>query len=80
MGLRQIKFVKNLPTLDFTTLSEGIYKGLFSNGSIVDIVSESDVNKTELLANMGTVWGAEKLATLGGFYTELDDSDNMLAT
>ena len=57
-----------------------MFKGLFTNGVFIDIVSNSDVNKRECFAQMGVLWGADKLATLGGFYTELDDCDNILST
>ena len=46
----------------------------------VEVVAESDVSKRELVANMGNLYGAAAIGTLGGYYTELEDKDNLLAT
>ena len=46
----------------------------------MQIASASDVNNQKIIAKCGMIWGADKIATLGGLCTELCDEDNVLAT
>ena len=53
-GPKSIKLIKYLPTLDFTILSETNIDNVAI--ATVELVSESDMGKRELIADMGSIW------------------------
>jgi len=73
IGMRQVKFIRNLPGWNLTVLNEMTMHDAGTDTKTGVTLVDADMGQKEIVAQMNSLYGSAKLATLDSYYIELTD-------